>query len=428
VPRLGGVPIFLSYGAALGLLVFSPLAAGGIVQAGLPLAWRVLPAAGLVFAIGLADDLRGVKPWQKFAVQIAAAYIAFWGGIQITGVAGLSIPAWLSLPLTLVWLAGCSNAFNLIDGVDGLAAGAALFATLTMLLGAFLHGNMGLALAATPLAGALLGFLRYNFNPASIFLGDAGALTLGFVLGCYGVIWSQKSATVLGMTAPLLALAVPILDTLVAMGRRFLRGQPIYQADRGHIHHRLLERGLTPRRVALLLYAVCGAAAGFSLIASVSRNQFKGLIIVMFCAAAWMGLQHLGYVEFGVAGRMFIKGAFRRHLISYLALQSFRESLAAARTPEERWRVMCEGCREFGFSEVECNLSGQRWIRALAETNGAPSWSMDVPLGNGDYVRLKRPIEAAVQPTVLAPFAETVYKVLAAGQPAAATLVRRAGV
>src|SRR6185436_13025698 len=142
------------------------------------------------------------------------------------------------LPLTILWLLVCTNAFNLIDGMDGLATGAGLFATLTILLAGMLEGNHALVLAAVPLGGALLGFLRYNFNPASAFLGDSGSLLLGFLLGCFGVIWSFKTATVFGMIAPLMAMSVPILDATLAVARRFLRGRPIFGADRGHVHHR----------------------------------------------------------------------------------------------------------------------------------------------------------------------------------------------
>src|SRR5207302_8185636 len=133
----------------------------------------------------------------------------------------------LSVPITVFWLLACTNAFNLIDGVDGLAAGVGLFATITMLLAALLQNNVPLALATVPLAGALPGFLRYNFNPATIFLGDSGSLLIGFLLGAYGLIWSQKSTTLIGMTAPMMALAIPLLDTGLAIVRRALRGQPI---------------------------------------------------------------------------------------------------------------------------------------------------------------------------------------------------------
>src|SRR4029079_2155009 len=141
-------------------------------------------------------------------------------------VGGFTAPAWLSLPLTIAWLVLCANAFNLIDGVDGLAAGMGLFATSTMLVAAVLGDHVALALATAPLLGALVAFLRYNFNPASIFLGDSGSLTIGFLLGCCGALWSQKSATILGMVAPMMALAVPLLDAVMAVVRRFLRYEP----------------------------------------------------------------------------------------------------------------------------------------------------------------------------------------------------------
>jgi len=396
IPRLGGVAIYASFLGALGLLLLLPTSGAGVVRTGLPLAWKLAPAAALVFLTGLVDDLRGLKPWHKFAAQLVAGYAAFWVGVQINSALGWELPEWLSLPVTLLWLAACSNAFNLIDGVDGLAAGAGLFATATILLGALLHGNMPLAFATVPLGGALLGFLRYNFNPASIFLGDSGSLTLGFLLGCYGVLWGQKSATMVGMTAPLMALAVPLLDTAVAIARRFLRGQKIFQADRGHIHHRLLERGLTPRRVALLLYGACGLAAGMSLLASVSHNEFKGLVILLFCGAAWIGLQHLGYAEFGLAGRMFLDGTLRRHLASRLALDRFEQALGRAGTVEERWRLLTEACQELGFSKVEWR--GRVWREPAA--NDGTEWRIEVPLGDGDTVRLARPFDGVEAPVV----------------------------
>ncbi|MGA7410233.1 MAG: MraY family glycosyltransferase, partial [Bryobacteraceae bacterium] len=199
------MPLFLAYLGALAVLLLLPASAGNLVKAGLPVGLRLLPAMALVFFVGLVDDIRGLKPWQKLACQLLAAGLAFWAGVDIKNVDGIVIPAWLGLPVTLFWLVGCANAFNLIDGVDGLATGAGLFATVTILIGALLSNNVPLALATIPLAGALLGFLRYNFNPASIFLGDSGSLTIGFLLGCFGVLWSQKGATILGMTAPLLA-------------------------------------------------------------------------------------------------------------------------------------------------------------------------------------------------------------------------------
>jgi UDP-GlcNAc:undecaprenyl-phosphate GlcNAc-1-phosphate transferase len=193
----------------------------------------LLPDILVAFATCLLDDIFGLKPWMKVLGQVVAAALACHANIQIGNVAGYTIATWLQVPLTIVWLVGCSNAFNLIDGLDGLATGVGLFAAGTALLSALITGNSALAFVTAPLFGALLGFLPYNFNPASIFMGDCGSLTVGFLLGCFGVIWSQKSATLLGMTAPFVALAIPLLDTALAIARRFLRGQPLFGADRG---------------------------------------------------------------------------------------------------------------------------------------------------------------------------------------------------
>jgi UDP-GlcNAc:undecaprenyl-phosphate/decaprenyl-phosphate GlcNAc-1-phosphate transferase len=411
IPRVGGIPILAAYLGGFAVLLAVRLSPGTVVLDVLPLAWRVWPAALLVFSVGLVDDLRGLRPWQKLAAQAVAACVAFWSGVQVTGVAGWTLPAWLSLPLTLLWLVGCSNAFNLIDGVDGLAAGAGLFATITILLGALLANNVALAYATVPLAGALLGFLRYNFNPASIFLGDSGSLAIGFMLGSYGVLWGQKSATMLGMTAPLMALAVPLIDTSVAIARRFLRRQPIMSADAGHIHHRLLARGLTPRRVALLLYGACGLAAGLSLLSTVAQDQYRGLIILVFCAGAWIGVQHLGYVEFGVAGRMIVGGAFRRHFDNQMALRNFEESLAAAVTPEEQWSAICEACLQFGFTHAELRLPGHHFEEMLVETNGNPVWNLEIPVAEQGRLYLTRCFGGPQMPTVIVPFAEALHEI-----------------
>ncbi len=409
VPRIGGVPLFLAYLGTLAVLLLMPGSAP-YVKSGLPLGLRLLPAMALVFLTGLLDDIRGLKPWQKLACQLLAAGIAFWAGVAIKNVGGVAIPSSLSLPLTVVWLVGCANAFNLIDGMDGLATGAGLFATVTMLLGGLLSNNFTLALAIVPLAGALLGFLRYNFNPASIFLGDSGSLTIGFLLGCYGVLWSQKGATMLGMTAPLMALAVPLLDTGLAIARRFLRRQPIMSADTGHIHHRLLARGLTPSKTALILYAACGIAASLSLLSSVTKNGYRGLIILVFCAAAWIGVQHLGYVEFGVAGRMFLGGAFRKHLNNHLEFHAFEQALQAAKTPEARWKIICESCRKFGFTHVELQWNGRCFEETLLDTNGNAVWYLDIPLDGGGHLRLARCFGESEVPTILVPFAESLHK------------------
>jgi UDP-GlcNAc:undecaprenyl-phosphate GlcNAc-1-phosphate transferase len=399
VPRMGGIPIAIAYVGSFALLLLSPFNAGSVLEHHLPLVWKLLPAAGLIFATGLIDDLIGLKSWQKLLGQLAAASCAYWGGVQVAQ------DSWWSLPLTLLWLVGCSNAFNMIDGVDGLAAGLGLFATLTTAIAALLHGNLALAAATAPLIGALIGFLRYNFNPASIFLGDSGSLMIGFLLGCYGVLWSQMSATLLSMTAPLMALAIPILDVCLSIARRFLRRTPIFGADRGHIHHRLLDRGLSPRRVALLLYAVGGLSALFSVLQSLVHSRLSILILALFCASAWIFVRSLRYVEFGVVRKVLLGGALRRLLGAEIHLQNLESSLAAASTPNDCWIAIREACRQLGFHRVRLCLLGETYNEKL-QPGSRTCWTVTIPVSDHDYVKCERELGCEVETTGIASFAD----------------------
>lgn len=411
IPRIGGVAILLACLCSWALLLLLPFRGGDMVRDNLPLVWRLLPAVAAIFITGFLDDVLSLRPWQKLAGQTIAAMLAVWAGVNIPALAGYPISPWIGLPCTVLWLIGCTNALNLIDGLDGLASGVGLFATLTCLVAALLNGSVPLALATAPLAGALLGFLRYNFNPASIFLGDCGSLLIGFLLGCYGVLWTQKSATLLAVTAPLIAFAIPLLDTGLAVVRRFLRFQPIFSADRGHIHHRLLALGHSPRRVALLIYAVSGIFATLSVLLSVTRSGFGGAILVVFCLAAWLGVQHLGYVEFGTAGRMLVGGAFRRHLCAQLSLESFEAALSAAATPDDCWEVILTYRCAFGFSEVCLRYAGN-FYDALCTENPPSGWQVQVPISDTDYLVLVRQFDSEAQTAAVAPFVDAAARIL----------------
>jgi UDP-GlcNAc:undecaprenyl-phosphate GlcNAc-1-phosphate transferase len=312
VPRVGGAAVVISYALALaGFLLLS----GDHTQVNMPRALErmgaLAPAAILVFLTGLLDDTAGLKAWQKLVLQTLASGWAFAQGFGIRVLAESPAGVYVSLLLTVGWLVACCNALNLIDGIDGLAAGIGFIASAATLAAALVHHNPGLALLAAPLAGSLLGFLKYNFNPASIFLGDCGSLLVGFLLGCYGILWSQRSATAVGFAAPMIALAVPLLDVVLAIVRRSLGRRSIFEADRGHIHHRLLDRGYTPRRAALLLYAFSGLSAGLALLQDVTHDRFGGLFPVLICAAAWFGLQHMRYFDFGPAVRSLFRGGWK---------------------------------------------------------------------------------------------------------------------
>ena len=407
IPRVGGVAIFSGVLAALFVLArFEPLKtyvmSGGVLV-------RLIPSLAIVFLVGLLDDIFGLKPWQKIGGQLAAAGLVCATGVEIETIGGRPIIHPWQIPLTIVWLVGCTNAFNLIDGVDGLAAGVGLFATLTTLISALLHNNLALALATAPLAGALLGFLRYNFNPATIFLGDCGSLSIGFLLGCAGIIWSQKSATLLGMTAPLIALSIPIADTALSIVRRLLRGKPIFGADRRHIHHLLLDRGLTPRHVALVMYGVAGIAAACSLMVSVNDDQFGGIILILFCIAAWVGVQHLGYGEFSAARTVFFGGVIGRVINAQVSLRQMDHQLGATQRFEQRWDILTNSCRKLGFSDAGLEFNGQQWSHHVGTHRSADCWQLSVPLNGSGRAQFSVPFNFP-QPATIAPFAEIVRR------------------
>jgi UDP-GlcNAc:undecaprenyl-phosphate GlcNAc-1-phosphate transferase len=207
---------------------------------------------GLIFALGVYDDIHAVSPFVKVAVQSVAGAILFAGGLRILDLPVLfgthRFPWFVGLPLTVLWVLAITNAFNLIDGLDGLAAGSALFSTMVVFAVALVSGSSLVSLMALALAGSILGFLRFNFSPATIFLGDCGSLFIGFMLSALALQGAQKAPTIIAVAIPVVSFGLPILETALSIVRRFLGGRPVFTADREHIHHRLLKRGLSTRR------------------------------------------------------------------------------------------------------------------------------------------------------------------------------------
>jgi UDP-GlcNAc:undecaprenyl-phosphate GlcNAc-1-phosphate transferase len=414
IPRAGGLAMAIAYPLALGVFLLVPIPEATLVRKHLAFAAQLLPAAGIVFLTGLLDDIVSLRPGQKLVGQIAAAVLAYAAGVRMLGFSDVFFGSGVSLLLTVAWLVVCTNAFNLIDGLDGLTAGAGFVAAITVLMAALLQGNTSLAVATVPLAGSLLGLLAYNSNPASIFMGDCGSLTIGFLLGCFGIIWSQKSATMLGMAAPMIALGLPLLDMALAVVRRFLRLRPISAGDRAHIHHRLLDRGLTPKRATLLLYGASGVAAALSLLASMTKGRFAGLVVLVFCACVWWAIHHLKYVEFEVARRVLFQ-RFRRVLESELTVVSFEERIAAANTLDEAWDVIVKAAEEFGFAQVRMAIATSRYDEILRPVDPSACWSFRIPLSDVDYLEFKRPVRAEFPPSAAVPFFELARTSLRSG-------------
>jgi UDP-GlcNAc:undecaprenyl-phosphate/decaprenyl-phosphate GlcNAc-1-phosphate transferase len=389
IPRVGGIAIVAAYVGTFAIVAAVDLNGWKTTQIRLDLVLSVLPGVAIVFLIGLLDDKRGVRPWLKLGAQLAAALIVFIGGLHVKVLHLACFDKWwLSLPVTLLWLVLCTNAFNLIDGMDGLSSGLGLFATLTLICAAAIQKNFPLLLATIPLAGALLGFLRYNSSPASIFLGDCGSYAMGFLLGCFGIVWSQKSATLLGLTAPIVCFAVPLLDLLLAVVRRLLNSNPIFGADRHHMHHRLLDRGLTPRRAVLVLYGSAGLAAVFALLSTVLRDMYAGLIFIPFVCAAWLGVKNLGYKELQAVDPVRFVGKARQSIQAEKILQAARMKLGAAETSHARWEAIKTMARDLGFCYVGTTMEGVSFFESFDSLEEVPAWIITIPLGGGRRLEL----------------------------------------
>jgi UDP-GlcNAc:undecaprenyl-phosphate/decaprenyl-phosphate GlcNAc-1-phosphate transferase len=360
VPRLGGVAVFGAFAVACATLV--ALQRGHIITADISASayLHLLIACAAVAAIGVVDDIRDIRPPAKLLVQGIAALYLYFNGYQVTGISnpltGESIElGMLSAPVTVVWFVAMSNAFNLIDGLDGLAAGVGLFSTTTLFIACAINGRWEIAVIAAALGGALLGFLRYNFNPASVFLGDSGALFIGFALAAIAVRGSMKSSAAIAMAAPLMALAVPILDASIAVFRRLVRGDDVFRADGDHIHHRLLRMGLTPRGVVGVMYAVAAAFGALSLLTMNSRGQVVGIVIIASSLVTWIGVHQLGYAEFGEIQRTLRYGVGnqRRAMGNNVYLASLAQRFAEAADMERLRATLAEAMSRLQFQRVE---------------------------------------------------------------------------
>ena len=290
VPRIGGLAVFIGFAVGLAWAAYLTGSLLTVPQPGVY--WRGLAFAAVgLLLVGLLDDLRGLSFHWKFAAQVAAAIYVWNCGFRIEAIShpfgGDLDLGWMALPLTVLWIVGITNAVNLIDGLDGLAVGIALITTGAVAAIGILRGELGITAASVALAGSLAGFLRYNFNPARIFLGDSGSMFLGFVLAVTSVRGSQKGPTAVAVLVPILVLGLPLLDTGSAVIRRLYRlgrlghrtegnalrymwrnAEHVFLPDRGHIHHRLLDLGLTQRSAVLTLYCVgtVFALAAFALV------------------------------------------------------------------------------------------------------------------------------------------------------------------
>jgi UDP-GlcNAc:undecaprenyl-phosphate GlcNAc-1-phosphate transferase len=408
IPRIGGVAIAVAYGACL--LWSSPDSDFGRI------AEKVLPSAAMVFLVGLCDDLFSISPRLKLLGVLAAASLAFWNGLGIGTLGQYPIPWWLDFVATTAWLLLTSNALNLIDGLDGLCGGIAFLASLTLFVAASLQGQLPLAAATLPLAAALLGFLCYNINPATVFLGDSGALLIGFLLGCFGIMWVRTASTLFGMLLPILALSVPLLDVFLSVLRRVLRKRPIFSADANHIHHRLLNRGLPARKVAWVLHLSAAWISALALFAgSPQLSRYQAAFLILYCVTFIWAVWKLGYAEFGIASRLVVNGAFQRNLNAELTLSETARALTLADTDDGRWEALVQGARKSGVTAIRWT-GAQPDRHAVLIDDGAPKWSLHIPLSSTDAIEIEGAFSVTARSCNLIGFAQVVSQNLPAKQ------------
>ncbi len=420
IPRLGGLAVFaailLSCGAALLLrnMVTERLLAVGT------LGLALVAACSAVFLIGIYDDLRGARPWQKLAVQTIAAGLLYAAGFRIEI---LSNPfthtpvslGWLALPLTVLWLVAISNAFNLIDGMDGLAAGVGLFAGVALFLLAAMVSNVFVAAVAAAIAGALLGFLPHNFQPARIYLGDSGSLTAGLALGALSIVSEQKGPVMVTMAIPLLIFGLPLLEVGVTTTRRLLSGHPLFGRDEDHLHHRLIKIGVAKRLALFVLYGLAALFALSSLLLVNYSGTVAPLIAVLCGAFAWIVVGQMHYPEFTELDEHIRQALSTQPAVlrNQIAIRKATGALEHATSPGELWECFTALMNQLGFAEARCEVRGAagmpshefEWRCASPPRgpegvtrhpghDGALLWALEIPLagagGTRGMVRLGR--------------------------------------
>lgn len=291
MPKLGGLAIYISF-ITMVILKKGPV---NSTEMG------IIIGASIIVLGGFIDDKYNLRPRNKLIFQLVATLVIMCFGIRISVMTNplsdfykyIIINQCISIPLTILWVVGVTNAFNLIDGLDGLSAGIAFIACVTMIVVSFLSGNAEpeVIVLTVALAGAILGFLPYNFNPASIFMGDAGSQLLGFLLSVIAIKGAIKSASAFVLAVPLLALGLPIYDTLFAIIRRKLNGKSITQPDKGHLHHRLLAMGLNQKQAVIIMYLISAILGTLAVVVMQLPNRkgylLMSTVIVLIMAAAW---------------------------------------------------------------------------------------------------------------------------------------------
>jgi UDP-GlcNAc:undecaprenyl-phosphate GlcNAc-1-phosphate transferase len=365
IPRVGGIAIFLAYVLTCGSALLFQALQGQPTLAGLQIA-GLLGGGALIFGMGLLDDLRGLSPGLKFAVQACVGLVAYMCGI---GIHSLQLPGFsviqlgvLSVPVTIFWFVLVINAINLTDGLDGLAAGITVFSSIVLLILGMLRGGAFACVGLAALAGASLGFLRYNFNPATIFMGDCGSYFIGFILASLSILGSIKTQASVTILIPIIALGLPLMEAVWSGIRRFLTGQKLFRADKNHLHHRLLKLGYTQRKAVLVLYGLTVTLGLLALLLVQANDRIAGVVLVGIGLTAVVIIRRLGYIDY-VTTEKFIGWARDFSAVlgvdgggrTFLGLQV---ALSESASLDELWQNLQASARHLKVDSVDLELNG----------------------------------------------------------------------
>lgn len=386
VPRLGGIAIFAAFLAALlGLYLVNPYVLNYILVDHRAEALGCILGGAAALLLGIVDDLRSLRPRTKLLLQLIPALIAFVTGCKIGAVSlpffGYVELGWLSLPVSVLWFLSCMNAVNFLDGLDGLAAGVMLFVTLTLFLVGLLFENVFSMVLMACLSGAILGFLVYNFHPARIFLGDSGSMLLGFLVAALSLLASRKAETTVALLIPVVALGLPIMDTALAILRRWYKRLPFETADRQHIHHALIAMGWSHRRAVLILYSVCVTLGLSALLITIERSEVTVAVLGALTIMAAVCIRIFGRLKFA---DLFIRLADERDMRqrgteATIAVEKAVDMLKETESPEQMWSVCEPVWSSLGLYHAGLHLEGrdvdeERELTWRAKASGADSF------------------------------------------------------
>lgn len=387
VPLWGGVAVYLSVLLGLALLNFGPGSTAELQGLSLVLA----VAAGIVCIAGCFDDSWDLNARFKLLLQIVAVLPAVIAGYAVDRVVMFGHPielGWLGIPLTVFWLVGCINALNLLDGMDGLASAVGLSTAAMLAIIAMAEGHGHVAAIAVVLAGALAGFLLFNLPPASIYLGDSGSMVIGMVVGLLSIQGSLKTTATLSITAPAIVMAIPMIDTVLAIIRRKLSGMRFDVADRGHIHHRLLDRGLSTWQALCVISALCLVTGASATAATLLRNDALAWIVTACVFVLMVRLRAFGHHEIALVKlkiAAMLNSLVRRLVIGSRPHPIQKRRLANARV-EQIWDHMIHDVQLLGAVRLEARyvdaVTGEHcreWEKA-ATTSTSDQWSLSVGL------------------------------------------------